>query len=104
MLWCQDYAWHNRKFMRDLMIEAVHEISNGSAAMDESVNIHHNFCQCERCKYTVSLPMGSILSLLNQSNLLTCLRIKRLTCIMLLLQLPDSAAVFYASDGVACVL
>lgn len=54
MLWCQEYAWHNRSFMRDLMIDIVEDVTKGSVALDESVNIHHNFCQCERCNYTVS--------------------------------------------------
>ncbi|KAK9903997.1 hypothetical protein WJX75_002148 [Coccomyxa subellipsoidea] len=52
MLWCQEYAWHNRSFMRDLMIDIVEDVTKGSVALDESVNIHHNFCQCERCNYT----------------------------------------------------
>ena len=54
MLWCQEYAWHNRSFMRDLMIDIVEDVTKASVALDESVNIHHNFCQCERCTYTVS--------------------------------------------------
>ncbi|EIE20289.1 UPF0027-domain-containing protein [Coccomyxa subellipsoidea C-169] len=52
MLWCQEYAWHNRSFMRDLMIDIVEDVTKGSVSLDESVNIHHNFCQCERCNYT----------------------------------------------------
>ncbi|CAL8470869.1 g10411 [Coccomyxa elongata] len=52
MLWCQEYAWHNRSFMRDLMIDIVEDVTKASVALDESVNIHHNFCQCERCMYT----------------------------------------------------
>jgi len=39
--------------MRDLLIDIVEDVTKGSVALDESVNIHHNFCQCERCRYTV---------------------------------------------------
>lgn len=40
--------------MHDIMIDVVEEVTKGSVALDESVNIHHNFCQCERCIYKVS--------------------------------------------------
>lgn len=55
MSWCQDYAFENRRFMLDLMVDIVETVSKGSAAMDEAVNIHHNFCECTRCRYTVRL-------------------------------------------------
>lgn len=35
------------------MIDIVEDVTKASVALDESVNIHHNFCQCERCTYTV---------------------------------------------------
>ena len=62
MLWCQEYAWHNRSFMRDLMIDIVEDVTKGSVSLDESVNIHHNFCQCERCNYTVRQNPSTLLS------------------------------------------
>ena len=53
MKWCQDYAMANRAHMLDLMIGIVEEVARSSPDMEEAVNIHHNFCQCERCTYTV---------------------------------------------------
>ena len=31
--------------------------------MEQAVNIHHNFCQCERCTYTVGCQAPLIASL-----------------------------------------
>ena len=59
MQWCQEYAFQNRRAMLDLMIDVVEEVGKSSPDMDQSVNIHHNFCQCERCSYTVSCLMSS---------------------------------------------
>eukprot|EP00210_Caulerpa_lentillifera_P001218 g1174.t1 len=52
MSWCQAYAMRNRQFMRDIMIDIVNEVTHHEPDLDHSVNIHHNFCQCERCTYT----------------------------------------------------
>ena len=45
------YAMRNRGFMRDIMIDCVNEVTGHEPDLTRSVNIHHNFCQCERCKY-----------------------------------------------------
>jgi len=52
MEWCQAYAMRNRGFMRDIMIDCVNEVTGHVPDLTRSVNIHHNFCQCERCTYT----------------------------------------------------
>ena len=54
MQWCQEYAFQNRRHMLDLMVDVVEQVGKSSPDMEQSVNIHHNFCQCERCTYTVS--------------------------------------------------
>ena len=53
MAWCQGYAFQNRKFMLDLMVDSVNQVTKASPSLERSVNIHHNYCQCERCQYTV---------------------------------------------------
>ena len=55
MAWCQGYAFQNRKHMLDLMVDSVNEVTGANPNLKDSVNIHHNYCQCERCQYTVSL-------------------------------------------------
>ncbi len=45
------YAMRNRGFMRDIMIDCVNEVTGHEPDLTRSVNIHHNFCQCERCQY-----------------------------------------------------
>ncbi|KAK9845266.1 hypothetical protein WJX81_001622 [Elliptochloris bilobata] len=52
MAWCQEYAMQNRLFMRRLMEGAVAEVTGAQPDHSRAVNIHHNFCQCERCSYT----------------------------------------------------
>ena len=42
----------NRGFMRDIMIDCVNQVTGHEPDLKRSVNIHHNFCQCERCQYT----------------------------------------------------
>ena len=60
MAWCQAYAFQNRKHMLDLMVDSVNAITGALPDLKNSVNIHHNYCQCERCEYTVSkLRVGS---------------------------------------------
>ena len=54
MAWCQGYAFQNRKHMLDLMVDSVVEVTGATPDLQHSVNIHHNYCQCERCEYTVS--------------------------------------------------
>ena len=51
MDWCQEYAWHNRRLMMDLLAEAVEHVTGCSPDMTASVNIHHNYCQCEECSW-----------------------------------------------------
>ncbi|KAL0029316.1 hypothetical protein WJX79_009968 [Trebouxia sp. C0005] len=50
--WCQAYAFQNRKHMLDLMVDSVNEVTGALPDLEHSVNIHHNYCQCERCEYT----------------------------------------------------
>ena len=54
MAWCQAYAFQNRKHMLDLMVDSVNAVTGALPDLKNSVNIHHNYCQCERCEYTVS--------------------------------------------------
>ena len=62
MAWCQAYAFQNRRHMLDLMVDSVNAVTGALPDLKHSVNIHHNYCQCERCEYTVSdlelLPWG----------------------------------------------
>ena len=63
MAWCQEYAFENRRFMLHLMVDIMERVAKGSSAcMDEAVNIHHNFCECARCKYTVSKTLNPYLA------------------------------------------
>lgn len=52
MLWCQAYAMNNRMFMRDIMIDVVSQVTGTLPDMERSINIHHNYCNCEHCRYT----------------------------------------------------
>ncbi|KAL3162503.1 hypothetical protein ABBQ32_010163 [Trebouxia sp. C0010 RCD-2024] len=52
MAWCQAYAFQNRKHMLDLMVDSVNAVTGALPDLHHSVNIHHNYCQCERCEYT----------------------------------------------------
>lgn len=49
MEWCQRYAFHNRKAMKEIMLDIVGKVTGKKADMSNSVNIHHNYCQCEDC-------------------------------------------------------
>lgn len=53
MDWCQDYAMNNRRMMMHLLAEAVEDVTGCSPDMGASVNIHHNYCQCEDCSWQV---------------------------------------------------
>eukprot|EP01024_Parvocaulis_polyphysoides_P049321 TRINITY_DN4769_c0_g3_i2.p2 TRINITY_DN4769_c0_g3~~TRINITY_DN4769_c0_g3_i2.p2 ORF type:complete len:485 (-),score=37.53 TRINITY_DN4769_c0_g3_i2:315-1643(-) len=52
MQWCQKYAFQNRQAMLNIMVDVVNEVTGAQPEMDKAVNIHHNYCSCERCKYT----------------------------------------------------
>ncbi|KAK9807265.1 hypothetical protein WJX73_005302 [Symbiochloris irregularis] len=52
MEWCQRYAFHNRRFMLDLVAGAVEKVTKRTPDTSRVVNIHHNYCQCERCSWT----------------------------------------------------
>ena len=49
MEWCQQYAFHNRRVMKEIMLEIVDQVTGHKADMKQAVNIHHNYCQCEDC-------------------------------------------------------
>jgi len=49
MEWCQRYAFHNRRAMQRIMLDIIAEVTKHEADMERSVNIHHNYCQCEDC-------------------------------------------------------
>ena len=49
MMWCQKYAFHNRRVMKEIMLEIIHSVTGKEADMKNSVNIHHNYCTCEDC-------------------------------------------------------
>ena len=53
MDWCQQYAFHNRRMMMDLLASAVEKVTKRTPDSGQLVNIHHNYCQCERCSYQV---------------------------------------------------
>lgn len=53
MEWCQRYAFHNRRFMLDLVAAAVEKVTKRTPDTSRVVNIHHNYCQCERCSWKV---------------------------------------------------
>ena len=60
MSWNQKYAWHNRKAMLELFAEAVDDVTRQVPDFTSAVNIHHNYCQCERCKYQVNMTLSSV--------------------------------------------
>eukprot|EP00741_Cyanophora_paradoxa_P001747 tig00000073_g1694.t1 len=47
MQWCQDYAMANRGRMMEVFAGAVEAVTGRGAALERSINIHHNFCACE---------------------------------------------------------
>jgi tRNA-splicing ligase RtcB (3'-phosphate/5'-hydroxy nucleic acid ligase) len=49
MEWCQHYAYHNRRVMKEILLKVMHEVVKKDADLDHSVNIHHNYCKCEDC-------------------------------------------------------
>ena len=60
MAWCQAYAFQNRKHMLDLMVDSVNEVTGALPDLKHSVNIHHNYCECERCEYTVCSSLTTL--------------------------------------------
>lgn len=53
MEWCQRYAFENRAKMLSSMVECVEEVTGRTPDMAKAINIHHNYCSCERCRYKV---------------------------------------------------
>ncbi|CAE7435589.1 rtcB [Symbiodinium sp. CCMP2592] len=56
MTFCQAYAWENRRFMMESFAKAgsaavVKKETRRDALWDQMVNIHHNYCECEQCRY-----------------------------------------------------
>ena len=49
MEWCQHYAHHNRRIMKEIMLRIVEQETGCFADYSRAVNIHHNYCQCENC-------------------------------------------------------
>jgi tRNA-splicing ligase RtcB (3'-phosphate/5'-hydroxy nucleic acid ligase) len=49
MTWCQQYAFHNRRVMKEIVLDIVHKVTGKEADMNNAVNIHHNYCACEDC-------------------------------------------------------
>eukprot|EP01026_Neomeris_dumetosa_P048294 TRINITY_DN4176_c0_g2_i1.p1 TRINITY_DN4176_c0_g2~~TRINITY_DN4176_c0_g2_i1.p1 ORF type:complete len:457 (-),score=60.61 TRINITY_DN4176_c0_g2_i1:348-1718(-) len=52
MQWCQKYAFRNRQAMLEIMVDVVNDVTGAQPVMERAVNIHHNYCSCERCQYT----------------------------------------------------
>ncbi|KAK9828760.1 hypothetical protein WJX72_001958 [[Myrmecia] bisecta] len=51
MTWCQGYAAVNRQLMLERMITAVNSVTGAQPDNSRIINIHHNYCECERCSY-----------------------------------------------------
>merc|ERR1712062_369950 len=51
MTFCQDYALENRRFMMDAFEHVVKGETGRNALWSKLVNIHHNYCECEQCRY-----------------------------------------------------
>lgn len=50
MEWCQRYAFHNRRMMKETFIRIVDQVTGKTpTTMADAVNIHHNYCACEDC-------------------------------------------------------
>lgn len=53
MTFCQEYAKQNRRLMLKLCMQVLQEeLSSAVPSTAEMINIHHNYCTCERCRYT----------------------------------------------------
>eukprot|EP00971_Amphidinium_carterae_P346224 6487566-Amphidinium_carterae.1 len=51
MTFCQEYALSNRQFMMEAFNNVLKKVVGKSALWSELVNIHHNYCECELCRY-----------------------------------------------------
>jgi len=51
MTFCQAYAFENRRSMMESFARVVKGETGKSAAWGRMVNIHHNYCECESCRY-----------------------------------------------------
>ncbi|CAL1164310.1 unnamed protein product [Cladocopium goreaui] len=51
MTFCQAYAWENRHFMIEAFAEVIKRQTRRDAVWEKMVNIHHNYCECEDCRY-----------------------------------------------------
>lgn len=49
MEWCQKYAFHNRRIMKEIMVNIMFEVTGEKANEKKAINIHHNYCSCEIC-------------------------------------------------------
>lgn len=49
MEWCQQYAYHNRQAMQNIMVRVLEEVTGHHPDWTRAVNIHHNYCKCEDC-------------------------------------------------------
>jgi RNA-splicing ligase RtcB len=49
MEWSQQYAFHNRRMMKEILLDIIGQVTGHEADLNNSVNIHHNYCQCEDC-------------------------------------------------------
>lgn len=52
MRWCQHYAYYNRDFMLNSLIEVVSDITGKKPDESKRINAHHNFCELTDCTYT----------------------------------------------------
>lgn len=52
MLWCQKYAYYNREFMVNNLIEVMTNITGALPDESKRINAHHNFCELTHCTYT----------------------------------------------------
>merc|ERR1712032_862065 len=51
MTFCQAYALENRHFMMQAFAKIIKMETAKAALWSNMVNIHHNYCECERCRY-----------------------------------------------------
>lgn len=51
MQFCQAYAAENRRFMMQAFDKVMKKETGKAALWDKMVNIHHNYCECEQCRY-----------------------------------------------------
>merc|ERR1712217_206497 len=51
MGFCQAYALENRKFMMQAFAHVMKKETGKDTLWNEMVNIHHNYCECEQCRY-----------------------------------------------------